>query len=99
MNVELTYPFSEFFVRITMNLSDDLQRKLKKRYNPDTFTEMTYKGLDLMFKTDDEGNPMVLFIGRRIGENKIKGERYVRTLKKDQEGNVMKDHWDLKGKT
>lgn len=99
MYVELTYPFSEFFVRITMNLSDDLQRKLKKRYNPDTFTEMKYKGLDLMFKTDDEGNPMVLFIGRRAGENKIKGERYVRTLKKDQEGNVMKDHWDLKGKT
>jgi hypothetical protein len=98
MFVELSYPFSAFFVRITMNLSDDLRRKLKKRYNPDTFTEMKYKGLDLMFRTDDEGNPVVLFIGHRIGENKIKGERYVRTLKKDQEGNVIKDHWDLKGK-
>jgi hypothetical protein len=81
-----------------MNLNYDLQQKLKKRYTPDIFVEMKYKGLDLMFKTDDEGNPMVLFIGRRTGENKIKGERYVRTLKKDTQGNVIKDHWDLKGK-
>jgi hypothetical protein len=81
-----------------MNLNYDLQQKLKKRYEPDTLVEMKYKGLDMMFKTDHEGNPTVLFIGRRTGENKIKGERYVRTLKTDAQGKITKDHWDLKGK-
>jgi len=28
----------------------------------------------------------------------IKGERYARTLKKDSQGNLIKDHWELKGK-
>ena len=82
-----------------MNLNYPLQQTLRKRYAPDAFVEMKYKGLDMMFRTDDEGNPILLFIGRRIGENKIKGERYVRTLKKDAHGNIIKDHWDLKGKT
>lgn len=32
------------------------------------------------------------------GDGKIKGERFVRTLKKDKQGVIVKDHWDLKGK-
>jgi hypothetical protein len=31
-------------------------------------------------------------------QGKIKGERYARTLKYDREGNLIKDHWELKGK-
>ena len=82
-----------------MKLRYDLQQLLKKRYNADSFMEMQYKGLDLGFKTDHEGNPLSLFIGHKTPAGKIKGQRYVRTLKKDSAGNTIKDHWDLKGTT
>ena len=60
--------------------------------------EMKYKGYDLSFKTDDEGNAILLFIGKKTEQGTIKGERYARTLKKDREGKIFKDHWELKGK-
>lgn len=80
-----------------MKLRYDLQQKLKTQYNADSLIELQYKGLDLAFKTDNEGNPISLFIGRKSARGKIQGERYVRTLKKDSTGNTIKDHWDLKG--
>lgn len=81
-----------------MALSEDLQLKLKKRFEPSAVVSMRYKGNDLSIKTDEEGNAVVLFIGEKNDSGKIKGERYMRTLKKDQAGGVIKDHWDLKGK-
>lgn len=68
------------------------------RYAPDSMIEMKFKGLDLMFKTDSDGNPVTLFIGKKTAEFKIKGERYSRTLIADADGAVIKDHWDLKGR-
>ena len=59
---------------------------------------MKYKGNDLTFKTDEEGNPIVLFIGKELPNGMIRGERYTRRLKRDEKGNVIKDHWELKGK-
>ncbi len=80
-----------------MKLSFDLQRKLKKQYDPDSFIETKFKGLDMAFKTDHEGNPIVLFVGKKLSNGKIKGERFVRILTKDLRGTIIKDHWDLKG--
>jgi hypothetical protein len=34
----------------------------------------------------------------RSTKGKIKGQRYTRNLKRDKDGAVIKDHWDLKGK-
>lgn len=82
-----------------MKLSYDLQQKLKKQYNPDSIVEIRYKGLDLAFRTDHAGNPISLFVGRKLNTGKIKGERYVRTLLKGAAGNLLKDHWDFKGNT
>lgn len=81
-----------------MALSEDLQKKLGKIYEPSTMIEIKYKGYDLSFKTDDEGHAVLLFIGKKTEQGTIKGERYARTLKKDREGKVFKDHWELKGK-
>ncbi|MBT1703528.1 hypothetical protein [Chryseosolibacter indicus] len=81
-----------------MALSEHLETKLKKRYEPSSMVSMKYKGNDLAFKTDDEGNAILLFIGKKDSEGHIKGERYARRLKKDDEGKVIKDHWELKGK-
>jgi hypothetical protein len=41
----------------------------------------------------------VLFIGKVQKDGRIKGERYTRTLVRDSRGVLIKDHWDLKGKT
>jgi hypothetical protein len=81
-----------------MALSDDLQKKLAKKFEPSAMIEMKYKGYDLAFKTDEDGNPILLFMGRKSEGGAIKGERYARTLKKDQQGKIFKDHWELKGK-
>lgn len=81
-----------------MALNDELQKKLSKKYDPSTMLEMKYKGYDLSFKTDEEGNAILLFIGKKTEQGTIKGERYARTLKKDREGKIFKDHWELKGK-
>jgi hypothetical protein len=81
-----------------MKLSAHLQSKLSKKYEPSSMVNMQYKGNDLRFKTDEEGNPVLLFIGKALENGKIKGERYTRTLKRDANGVYIKDHWERKGK-
>lgn len=82
-----------------MKLNQSLLLKLSKRYAPSSMVEMKFKGKDLSFKTDEEGNPVVLFIGKALPDGKIKGERYTRTLVRNAQGFFIKDHWDLKGRT
>lgn len=82
-----------------MALGEELQKKLRKRFEPSSMVSMRYKGYDLSVKTDAEGHAVLLFIGERKDDDTIKGERYSRTLRFDDEGKVVKDHWDLKGKT
>jgi hypothetical protein len=81
-----------------MAMNEELQKKLAKKFEPSSMLEMKYKGYDLSFKTDEEGNPILVFIGKKNEAGVIKGERYARTLKKDREGKIFKDHWELKGK-
>jgi hypothetical protein len=81
-----------------MGLSEHLQSKLGKPYQPSSLVNMKYKGNDVTIKTDEDGNAVLVFIGKRTESGHIKGERYARTLKKDNAGNIIKDHWELKGK-
>ncbi|WP_229311145.1 hypothetical protein [Larkinella soli] len=53
---------------------------------------------DIAMKTDAEGNPILLFIGKAGDDGMIKGDHFSRRLQKDPEGKVIKDHWDYKGK-
>ncbi|MGZ5135098.1 MAG: hypothetical protein ACXWCG_08110 [Flavitalea sp.] len=82
-----------------MKLSEDLIRKLQKKYEPSTMVNIRYKGNDVAFKTDKDGNAVQLFVGKKDGEGLIKGFRYRRTLLQDKSGSTIKDHWDLKGKS
>ena len=82
-----------------MKLSVSLLRKLGKKYEPSSMIELKFRGKDLSIKTDNEGNPVVLFIGKMLTDGKIKGERFTRTLVRNTAGELIKDHWDLKGKT
>lgn len=81
-----------------MVLSEDLQKKLGKTFESSSIVEMKYKGYDISFKTNEDGDAILLFIGKKTAQGTIKGERYSRTLKKDKEGKIFKDHWELKGK-
>ena len=71
-------------------ISEDLQQKLAKKFQPSTMVEMKYKGYDLAFKTDEYGNAIQLFFGKKTEKGTIKVERYARTLKKDREGKSLK---------
>ena len=83
---------------LVMKIGDQLLKKLNKKYEPSSMVHIRFRDYDLAMKTDEEGNPMLLFIGTANEEGVIKGDRYARRLLKDAEGKVVKDHWDYKGK-
>jgi hypothetical protein len=81
-----------------MKLGDELLKKLNKKYEPSAMVNISFRRYDLAVKTDEEGNPIVLFIGKEKENGNIKGDRYARRLLKDKDGKIIKDHWDYKGK-
>lgn len=83
---------------IVMAISEHLQRRIQKKYEPSSLVSFTYKGNDIMLKTDAEGNGVLMFIGKRTRNGKIKGSRYSRRLVVNKDGIVIKDHWEMKGK-
>jgi hypothetical protein len=82
-----------------MKLGKDICKVLEKAYEPDIIIERKMGRYNLVFKTDDFGRPVLLFVGKADEHGKIKGERFSRRLVIDTSGKVIKDHWDNKGKT
>ena len=82
-----------------MKIRDKLLKVLSKKYAAEHMINQKFERYDISFKTDHEGNPMLLFIGTMDANGKIKGERFTRVLIRDKNGQVLKDHWDAKGKT
>lgn len=78
-------------------LGEGVRKLLNKQYPASSINEITYRGRDIAFKTDNEGRPVLLFIGKKIAPGKIRGERYVRSMITTSEGK-LKDHWEKKGK-
>ena len=81
-----------------MALGETLIKLLSKKYDASTMIDRKFKGYDISFKTDEEGNPVLLFLGKKMENGMIKGQRYARRLLKDKDGKIVKDHWDDKGK-
>ncbi len=81
-----------------MELKAPILSILNKQYQPDSLIETTFKRYDLSFKTDETGRPILLFLGQKDKDGKIRGERYARRIQTDKDGKVIKDHWDHKGK-
>jgi hypothetical protein len=81
-----------------MEIKAPLLKILNKIYEPNSLIERPFKKYHAAFKTDEEGRPILLFIGEKTPEGKIKGERFARRLKIDHDGKVIKDHWEHKGK-
>jgi hypothetical protein len=81
-----------------MSLGDELLKKVNKKFEPSTNVDLKFRSYDILLVTDKLGNAVKLFIGKADGKGIIKGERYVRTLKYDKMGVLIKDHWENKGK-
>ena len=82
-----------------MPLNKKLAEKLNKRFAPDSRIDDVYQGLDLTYITNELGEPITLFIGKRRPDGAITGERYTRTIKREPNSDQIKSsHWDLKGK-
>lgn len=81
-----------------MKLSDDLIKRLAKKGAPDVLIHETFRGADITFKTDADGNAVQLFVGKRTTDGVIKGDRFARALKYKRDGTILKDHWERKGK-
>lgn len=82
-----------------MALSEALIKKLFAKFPAGELSDLRYRGNDLTVKADEAGNAILLFIGKRLDDGHIKGERYARRLLQDAQGAVIKDHWELKGKS
>jgi hypothetical protein len=82
-----------------MALSEALIKKLSAKFPAGEVSDMVYRGSDLSIKADEQGNAILLFIGKRVENGHIKGERYARRLLYDKEGKLIKDHWEMKGKS
>jgi len=80
-----------------MKLSNPILKILNKKYASLSLVEAKYKQIDLIFKTDESGHPVLLFLGKKDQKGQIKGSRYSRQLKIGEDGRIIKDHWDLKG--
>ncbi|WP_353720454.1 hypothetical protein [Dyadobacter sp. 676] len=80
-----------------MKIGDKLLKELSKRYEPERTIDRKFGKYDLTFRTDPDGNPIVLFIGNRDRNGKISGSRFARVIVRDASGKVIKDHWDAKG--
>jgi hypothetical protein len=83
-----------------MPLHRQLADKLNKTYEPSTTINDVFKGHDITFVTNENGEPVTLFIGKRRPDGVIIGERYKRTIKRAPSSTeVTSSHWDLKGKS
>lgn len=81
-----------------MALKEAILKIVNKTYGPHESVERKFGRYDLLIKTDAVGRPVLLFLGKKNEQGRIVGERYARRLKEDAQGNILKDHWDLKGK-
>ena len=82
-----------------MPLHPELDKKLSKTFEPKTSADDVFKGYDITFMTNEHGEPVTFFFGKRRPDGLIVGERFTRTIKR-QPGTlaVKSSHWDNQGK-
>lgn len=81
-----------------MKIGEKLAKVLAKKYAPSSHVPLKFGRYDLALKTDEDGNPILLFIGQADETGSVHGERFSRRLVKDPTGKIVKDHWDNQGK-
>ncbi len=79
-------------------IGKSLEAYLKKCYTPSSRIEMTFKGKEITFITNTNGEPITLFLGKRKANGDISGEMFSRRIKKIENGLIKESHWDNQGK-
>lgn len=81
-----------------MPINLKLEKLLEKVYEPSKRYDSKYAGKDITYITNELGEPVTLFIGRRNDDGSIAGERYVRRILRQPQGNIiLRSHWEQKG--
>lgn len=82
-----------------MPLHPELEKKLNKLYEPKTSFDDVFKGYDITFVTNEHGEPVLLFFGKRRPDGLVAGERFTRTIKRRPNSlDILASHWDNQGK-
>ena len=81
-----------------MKLGNELLKKLSRKYEPSAMVTLAFRHYDLAVKTNEESDPILVFMGKLREDGSIKGDRFARRLLKDKDEKLIKDHWDYKGK-
>ncbi|WP_299825947.1 hypothetical protein [uncultured Pontibacter sp.] len=82
-----------------MAIGSKLEKLLDKVYAPNERYDSKFMGNDISYMTNEFGEAITLFIGKRREDGDIVGERYVRKIvRKPGSNEILKSHWDLKGK-
>jgi hypothetical protein len=81
-----------------MKIGAPLLKIINKIYQPSGVQELKFGRYDLVLQTDEKGRAILLFFGHKAANGKIRGERFSRHIVTDGQGNIIKDHWDNKGK-
>ncbi|MFN3404808.1 MAG: hypothetical protein ACK40G_11970 [Cytophagaceae bacterium] len=79
-------------------LGNFLIKKLEKKYKPCTRIDAILGNKDISFFTNEQGEPVTIFIGKRKSNGHISGEQYTRKIKKRVDGEITESHWDNKGR-
>lgn len=82
-----------------MKIGKEFLKVVNKKYEPLAVIDTVMGKYDITLKSNSEGDPVLLFIGKRNSKGTITGERFSRTLKYNEAGQVIKDHWEKKGKS
>jgi hypothetical protein len=80
-----------------MKLGEEILKRINKKFEPYAMVKIRFKSYDIALKTDENGNAIQAFIGKEKENGNIKGDRYTRTLIFDEDGKMIKNHWDRKG--
>jgi hypothetical protein len=78
-------------------LGEPVLKVINKVYAPDEMISLKFGRYDLDLKTDDMGRGILLFMGKKNDKGQVIGERYARRLAENEEGRLIKDHWEHKG--
>ena len=79
-----------------MNNDSRLDKILSKTYEPSSRIDKNFNGKDITMITNEDGEPIRLYLGRRKENGEITGEKFVRKEKLVQ--GIKKTHWENKGR-
>ena len=82
-----------------MPIGSTLEKKLDKVYAPFSRIDEVFHGKDITIITNERGEAVHLYIGKRNEDGSIRGEHYARRLQREAGSErILKSHWDNKGK-